>query len=69
MKKAVTSGRKVRSRGACPCTQSRAGGCRKTVFLVAGMECPHCHFARLGQTEPGELRCPICGYGTHRPVT
>ncbi len=31
-------------------------------ILVAGVECPFCHFAKL-KKDGDEIVCPICGYG------
>jgi hypothetical protein len=36
-------------------------------ILKQGMECPHCHFAKL-KREGSELVCPVYGYG-YRPCT
>ena len=58
-----------RFRKPCPCPPSRGSGCSSVVFLAAGMECPHCRLASLAEGEGNEIRCPVCGYGTHRPVT
>jgi hypothetical protein len=56
----------------CPCLPATKSGCREratVVLLAAGMECPHCHLASLLEREGNLILCPICGYGTHRPVT
>ncbi|MEW5763556.1 MAG: hypothetical protein ACOYXN_03685 [Acidobacteriota bacterium] len=56
----------------CPCLPATRSGCpekQTLVFLAAGMECPHCHLASLAEREGALIQCPICGYGTHRPVT
>jgi hypothetical protein len=39
------------------------------VYLKPGQECPNCHFAELQVDESGELKCPVCGYGTAKPCT
>lgn len=58
-------------RDPCPCLPSTRSGCRNrtVVYVAAGSECPHCHLATLREEPGGEIRCPVCGYGTHRPVT
>jgi hypothetical protein len=48
---------------------SGAAACRTVVYLTPGMECPNCHMATLEKADQGPVACPICGYGTHRPVT
>lgn len=56
----------------CPCPPASKFGCperRSVVFLAAGMECPYCHLASLEEREDNLIVCPVCGYGTHRPVT
>lgn len=39
------------------------------VILSTGQLCPNCGFARLADDEYGNLRCPVCGYGTRKPCT
>jgi hypothetical protein len=48
---------------------SGSAACRTVVYLSPGMECPNCHMATLEKADQGPVACPICGYGTHRPVT
>ncbi len=43
--------------------------CRTIVYLTPGAECPNCRLANLEKAEGGKVACPVCGYGTHRPVT
>lgn len=40
-----------------------------TAVLWVGQLCPNCGFARLADDEYGNLRCPVCGYGTRKPCT
>ncbi|MGC8724148.1 MAG: hypothetical protein ACP5VF_09800 [Acidobacteriota bacterium] len=60
--------RPARVRKPCPCPKN-SDSCRTVVMLAAGMECPFCHLAPLREEAGGMIACPVCGYGTHRPVT
>jgi hypothetical protein len=61
-----TKGRRFRK--PCPCAKT-SDSCQTVEMLAVGQKCPHCGLDRLRLVEGGEVRCPICGYGTHRPVT
>lgn len=47
-----------------------AAACEPPVVVLSmGQLCPNCGFARLAEDEYGNLRCPVCGYGTRKPCT
>ncbi len=56
--------RRVKSGCASP-----ESACRTIVTLTPGTECPNCRLANLEKVEGRKVVCPVCGYGTHRPVT
>lgn len=61
---------KRKKRVPCGCQKvGGEGGCTDIIYLSAGSECPHCGMAALAENSPGVVTCPICGYGTNRPVT
>jgi hypothetical protein len=57
-----------RFRKPCPC-QRATDPCSTVEMVSVGQDCPHCGLEKLRLIEGSEVRCPICGFGTHRPVT